>query len=286
MNVTFLGLGRMGREMARHVLRGGHQLTVWNRTPGRAEELTAAGAREAPSVRAAVTDTDAVVLMLFDDNSARQVIDELIVGARPTTLVINMTSVSPSTSRDLGQLVAKADLRYVEAPVVGTVGPAHEGTLRVLVGATEGDAAAADGLLALFGSTHRVGGIGTATALKTVVNLGLTLSTAALGEVLRLGSDLGIDRNVLLAELSGGALGSIVNYKRPMLADDIFSPAAFTLDAMIKDLRIAMGSAERPLPLAVTTLAMATEASDAGHGGDDFASLVAYYAAPRPRGQG
>ncbi|WP_131746135.1 NAD(P)-dependent oxidoreductase [Frankia sp. Cppng1_Ct_nod] len=278
MNVTFLGLGRMGREMARHISGGGHRLTVWNRTRGQAGELVAAGAHEAPSVRAAVADADAVVLMLFDDASARQVIDKVVANAPAHALVINMTSVASSTGQELGQMTAKAGLRYVEAPVVGTVGPAHEGTLRILVGASEQDAAAAEGLLSLFGTTRRVGDIGTATALKTVVNLGLALSTAALGEALRLGSDLGIDRDLLLDEFSGGALGFIVNYKRTMLADDKFQPAAFTLDGMIKDLRVATGSAHRPLPMATTTLALAGEAADARHGNDDFSSLAAYYA--------
>ncbi len=279
MNVAFLGMGRMGREMARHVSNGGHRLTVWNRTPGRAEELVAAGAREAASVRDAVADADTVVLMLFDDDSARQVLDEVVAGAPAGTVVINTTSIAPTTGRELGQAAGRAGLRYVEAPVVGTIGPARAGTLHVLVGASEQDATAAEGVLSLFGTTRHVGGIGAATALKTVVNLGLALTTGALGEALRLGSDLGVDHDLLRSELSHGALGFILDYKQAMFTDNDFQPAAFTLDGLIKDLRIATGSARRPLPMATTTLALAAEASDAGHGEDDFSSLAAYYTA-------
>ncbi|AEH09008.1 MULTISPECIES: NAD(P)-dependent oxidoreductase [Protofrankia] len=279
MNVAFLGMGRMGREMARHVIEAGHQLTIWNRTPGRARELVAAGAREAASVRDAVAGADAVVLMLFDDASARQVLGDVVAGAPARTLVINTTTIAPATGRDLGRVAATAGLRYVEAPVVGTIGPARDATLRVLVGASEQDAAAAEELLSRFGTTRHVGGVGAATALKAVVNLGLALATGALGEALRLGSDLGVDRDLLRSELAGGALGFILNYKQSMLADNDFQPATFTLDGLIKDLRIATGSARRPLPMATTTLALATEASDAGHGKEDFASLAAYYTA-------
>jgi 3-hydroxyisobutyrate dehydrogenase len=277
MKVAFCGLGRMGRLMAARLPKAGHELTVWNRTPGRADELVALGAREALTVADAVVDADAVVLMLYGPESVARVLAEATTTARPATLVVNCTTVGPAAARAFGDTVAKAGLRYVDAPVVGTLGPARDGTLRILVGASPADADAARELLACFGDPDRitrVGDVGAANALKTVVNLGLGIAMAGAAEALRLGAELGLDRRVLLRELGGGPLGYIINYKRPMLDSGRFAPVAFTLDALTKDIRLAVDSVDGRLPLAEAVLELADDAVRRGHGEDDFASLA------------
>jgi 3-hydroxyisobutyrate dehydrogenase len=263
--------------MAARLPAAGHELTVWNRTPGRADALVAHGAKEAATVADAVSDVDAIVLMLYGPDSVARVLAEATTTARPGTLVVNCTTVGPAAAREFGDMVAKAGLRYVDAPVVGTVGPARDGMLRILVGASEADAAAARELLTCFGGPDRVirvGAVGAGNALKTVVNLSLGVAMAGAGEALRLAADLGVDRQVLLRELGGGPLGYIINYKRPMLDSGVFTPAAFTLDALAKDIRLAIGSTGASLPLAEAVLAMADAVIRRGHGEDDFSALA------------
>jgi 3-hydroxyisobutyrate dehydrogenase-like beta-hydroxyacid dehydrogenase len=113
MRVAFLGLGRMGVLMARHVLDAGHELVVWNRTPGRATELVTAGAREASDPAAAADGADAVALMLFGPDSVREVLPQVL---RPGLLVVDSTTVGPQAAREFGR-----------------------GTLGVLAGAREPD---------------------------------------------------------------------------------------------------------------------------------------------------
>ncbi len=277
MKVAFCGLGRMGKLMAARLPAAGHELTVWNRTPGRADALVALGAREAATIADAVIDVDAVVLMLYGPESVARVLAEATTTAKPGTLVVNCTTVGPAAAREFGNTVTKAGLRYVDAPVVGTVGPARDGMLRILVGASEEDTEAARELLTCFGDPGRivrVGSVGAGNALKTVLNLSLGIAMAGAGEALRLGADLGLDRQVLLRELGGGPLGYMINYKRPMLDSGEFTPAAFTLDALVKDIWLAVGSTDGRLPLAEAVLQIADAAMRRGHGDDDFSSLA------------
>lgn len=278
MKVAFLGLGRMGVRMAHHILAAGHELAVWNRTPGRAGELTARGAGEAADPAAAVRGADACVLMLFDPASAANVLAEVIPAAPPGLLVINCTTVGPAAAREQGSVALAAGLRYLDAPVIGTIGPAEAGTLRVLVGAAEADLAAARGILETFGDPGRidhVGPVGAASALKTVFNLGLAEATAAAAEVLRYGTELGVDRSLLLSELATGPLGFIVEYKRAMLESGDYSTPAFTVAGLAKDVRLATESVAGRLPIAEATLALTAAATRAGHAEHDFAALAA-----------
>lgn len=281
MRVAFLGLGRMGSAMASHVLEGGHELTVWNRTSGKAGDLVAAGATEADSVEAAVKDADVVVLMLFGPDSVREVLQQVGDAAPQGTLVIDSTTIGRDAAEEFGRLADSKGLRYVDAPVVGTIPPAKDGTLGVLVGGSDADVEAAKPLLALWGDPDKlrhVGPCGAGNALKTVVNLSLGIAMGGVAEALRLGTDLGIDRDVLLTTLGAGPLGFSVNQKKQMLASGEYSPTAFSLDLMLKDLRIAIDVANDPLPIASATADYADAAIAAGHGDDDYTALAGYFA--------
>ena len=275
LTVAFLGLGRMGTAMAAHVLTGGHALTVWNRSPGRAGALVARGAREAGSVAAAVRSADAVVLMLSGPDSVREVLAEVVAAARPGTLVVDSTTIGPAAARDNAATCAAAGLRYVDAPVAGTVGPATDGTLGVLAGASEGDFADAEPLLHLWGDpgrVRRVGEVGAGSALKLVVNQGIGVLAAGLGEALALGGTLGLDRRLLLDVLAAGPYGWVLGQKRAALEAGEF-PAQFSLDLLVKDLGLAVDAGEG---LAVTEAArrVAEDAARAGRGAQDYVTLV------------
>jgi 3-hydroxyisobutyrate dehydrogenase len=281
MRIAFLGLGRMGAAMAQHLLNAGHDLTVWNRSPGKADDLVAAGATEATSIAEAVTGAEAVVLMLFGPDSIREVLDEIAGSAAEGTLVIDSTTIGRDAAREFGKLAHSKGLRYVDAPVVGTVTPAQQGTLGILVGGSDADVAAAKPLLEAWGDPEKirhVGEVGAGNALKTVVNLTLGVAMGGVGEALRLGHDLGLDREVLLATLAQGPLGFSVGQKRDMLASGDYGPTAFSLDLMLKDLQIAVDVATHDLPLTAATAKYAEDAVSAGHGKDDYTSLAGYFA--------
>lgn len=279
MTTAFLGLGRMGVLMAGHVLSAGHDLVVWNRTPGRARDLVARGAREASSVADAVCGADRVVLMLFGPDSVRAVLPEVVAAARPGTLVVDGTTIGPEAAREFGLLAASCGLRYVDAPVAGSTGPAADGTLGVLVGGSPQDYEDALPLLHLWGApdrVRRVGEVGAGSALKLCVNQGLGVMAAGVGESLRLGRSLGLDRDALLDVLGMTAYGWYLAQKRPMLEAGDFSGTTFSLDLMAKDLDLAV-QAGGELPVTAACLAAARSALEQ-HAGQDYAAMTAHLA--------
>src|SRR5689334_11503821 len=168
MKVAFLGLGRMGVPMAAHVVRAGHDLTVWNRTAGKAGDLVELGATEARSVASAVSGAEVVVLMLFGPDAVRAVLADVIDNV-PGALVLDASTIGPDAAHEFAKACHAGGLRYVDAPVAGTVKPATEGTLGVFLGGAPADVAQAQELAVLWGDPDRirhVGGVGSASALK------------------------------------------------------------------------------------------------------------------------
>jgi 3-hydroxyisobutyrate dehydrogenase len=281
MKIAFLGMGRMGQLLAAHILDAGHELAIWNRTPGKADALVSRGAREADSVAAAVADAEAIVLMLFGSDSVHEVLGQ-IAGAAPSgTLVIDATTTGPSAARGLGEQAAASGLRYVDAPVAGSLPPAKEGTLTIFVGGSDSDVAAARPLLELWGDPGKIrhlGPVGAGNALKAVVNMCLGVAMAGVGEALKLGSDLAIDQEVVLDALQAGPFGFSVGQKRAMLAGGDYSDTTFSLDLMAKDLTVAIDNSSGELPLTSAALTLAKAASEAGHGNEDYAAMAGFQA--------
>ncbi len=278
MRVAFLGLGRMGVAMAGHLLAD-HEVTVWNRSPDKAGPLVTGGAREARSLREAVSGADAVVLMLYGPPSVREVLPDVVAGAPAGALLVNCTTVAPSDAHEFARTAS--GLRYVDSPVAGSIPPAVEGTLGVLGGAAPEDWDAALPLLHAFGSAEkvrRVGAVGAGSAMKLCNNLALGFTIAGVGEALRLGRDLGLDRAALLEVLAGTPLGGMVVYKRAMLDSEDYSAPTFSLDLLAKDLDLAVHAAESDLPVTAAVLGAAQAALDAGHAGEDFAALAGFLA--------
>jgi 3-hydroxyisobutyrate dehydrogenase len=282
MNVAFLGMGRMGRLMASHVLDAGHQLTVWNRTPGKAEDLTSRGAREASTIDDAVRGADTIVLMLFGGDSVDEVLEPIASAATKGTLVIDATTTGPNAARRLASRAHELGLRYVDAPVVGSLPPAKDGTLGVLVGGSESDVAEARPLIELWGEPERIrhlGDAGAGNALKATVNMCLGLAMAGVGEALKLAADLSLDRETVLDTLEAGPFGWTIKQKRKMLSSGDYSQTTFSQELMAKDLTAALDAADGPLPLLTAAHALANEAVEQGLGNQDYAAMAGYRAA-------
>ncbi len=284
MNVAFLGLGRMGAAMARHVLDAGHDLRVWNRTPDKATDLVDAGATAAASPADAARGAEIVVVMLADPDAVRQVLlgpDGVTEGAATGTLVIDASTIGPAAAKEVGAALHERGLRYVDAPVLGSVAPARDGTLAVFAGGSEADYGDAEPLLRLWGDpakVARVGEVGAASAVKLVINLTIAVATAGVGEALRLAADLGVDRQIALDALAAGPLGATVGSKRTMLEEEEYAPVGFSLDLLDKDLGLVVEAAHGDLPVTESVRAAVQEAVTAGHGDDDYAALAGYLA--------
>jgi len=282
MRVAFLGLGRMGTAMARHVIDAGHELHVWNRTPGKAGDLVAAGAVEAKTVADAVTDADAVVLMLFGPESVRDVLPDVLAGAPSGVLVVDSTTIGPDAAHEFAATCEANGARYVDAPVAGSIAPATAGTLGVLAGAREKDWPDAEPLLKLWGDperVRRVGPVGAGSALKLVVNQGIGVLAAGLGEALELGTELGLDRRLVLDVLGQGAYGWTLNQKRAMLDAGDFSGTQFSVDLLAKDLDLAVrASGDARLAVTAASLEAARSTISSGHSGEDYAAIIGHLA--------
>ena len=280
MRVAFLGLGRMGVPMAAHVARAGHQLTVWNRTPGRAAALLELGATEAKTVGEAVDGAEVVVLMLFGPDAVRAVLPRVIEHAAGA-LVLDASTIGPEAAHEFAKACNAAGLRYVDAPVAGSVKPATEGMLGVLLGGSTEDVAAARPIVDLWGDPERilhVGQVGSASALKLCVNQGLGVMAAGVGESLRLGRDLGVDRGLLLQVLSMTAYGWYLGQKQPMIEAGDYTATTFSIDLLAKDLELAVRAADSDLEVTRACLDQASRALAAGHSGEDYAAVTGHIA--------
>ena len=271
----------MGRLMAAHVLDADHGLTVWNRTAGKAADLVSRGAVEASSIDEAVSGADVVVLMLFGGDSVEEVLEPIASGAAAGTLVIDATTTGPAAAARLAARARALGLRYVDAPVVGSLPPAKEGTLGVLVGGTEADVAQARPIIELWGDPERIrhlGDAGSGNALKATVNMCLGMAMAGVGEALKLAADLSLDRETVLDTLEAGPFGWTIKQKRKMLSSGDYSQTTFSVELMAKDLQAAVDNAADPLPLAMDALALAREAVKAGLGDQDYSAMAGYRA--------
>ncbi|MFE9691308.1 NAD(P)-dependent oxidoreductase [Micromonospora sp. NPDC005806] len=278
LRVAFLGLGRMGTPMARHVLRAGHDLTVWNRTRGKADALAAEGAAVADTPAAAAADRDVVVLMLADPEAVEQVLlgpDGVASGADPDTLVVDGSTIGPGASRRMASRLREHRLRYVDAPVYGSVGPATEGTLGVLAGGEEPDVAAARPVLELWGDPRQVRHVGTTgagSAAKLVRNLSLGLALAGIGDALRLAATLDLPADVVDELMAAGPLGAAYPGVRQVLQAGPPGTAGFAVDMLTKDLRLCL-AVEPRLPLVDAARQVGEAVHAAGHGQDDTRAL-------------
>lgn len=276
LRVGFLGLGRMGAPMALHVVRAGHDVVVWNRTPEKARALAEAGAAVAATPAQAARDREVVVLMLADPEAVQNVLfgtDGIVGTASPNTLIVDASTIGPQASRRFAAQLAEHELRYVDAPVNGSVAPAQAGTLASVVGGSVKDFQQAKVLIDLWADPDKVrhvGSVGSGSAAKLVRNLTLGLAIAGIGEALRLGERFELTADVVHAAILDGPLGEAF----PRIRDlDRNAPANFTIDMLAKDLRLCL-DADPKLGLTAGARETATHAQDTGRGADDSRALA------------
>jgi 2-hydroxy-3-oxopropionate reductase len=257
--IGFIGLGIMGRPMARNLLRAGFELTVYNRTPARAVELASEGAAVAGSPAEAAGQAGIVLTMLPGPPEVRSVVagdGGVLAGARPGTLVVDLSTSSPALARELAARAAEAGVGMLDAPVSGGPEGAEQGSLSIMVGGQPADVDRARPVFDALGSTVvHVGGHGAGQVTKACNQIVVALLIQAVSEALVLGAKAGVDPAAVLRVLSGGlAANRLVELRAGKLLDRDFRPGG-KATFHHKDLGIALATA-RELDVALPATAL------------------------------
>jgi 3-hydroxyisobutyrate dehydrogenase-like beta-hydroxyacid dehydrogenase len=284
--LAFLGLGLMGTPMATRLLDAGHDLTVWNRTTEKTKPLAERGASVASTPAQAAAGAEAAITMVANPEALEQVVlgdDGLAAALTPSQLLIDMSTVGPEAVRSVTARLPHVTM--VDAPVRGSVPEATAGRLAIYVGAHQSDFQRVAAILAPLGTLHHVGGPGTGSATKVVVNSTLGAVIAAFGEALALGDALGLDRSVLLDVLSESAIGGTVRAKRANVESGRYPPN-FKLSLALKDLSLVNQIADRAgrhLDVASASRDWLERAAQAGGGDLDFSAVITTITTDRGR---
>jgi 3-hydroxyisobutyrate dehydrogenase-like beta-hydroxyacid dehydrogenase len=282
MKVGFLGLGAMGRHMARNVLEAGHDVVVWNRTPDRAAPLVEQGATVADTPEAAARDADVVGFSLSTPDVVREVIlgeHGALAGASAGTTFVDFSTIDPATSRDLGAACSERGVAFLDAPVSGGPEGAEAGTLTVMVGGEPTAFEAAGPVFdAVGGKVLHVGPNGAGLTIKLINQMLVGTNLAAVLEAFVMAKQAEIDLDVMFDVLKSSA-GSSVMLTRNMpdfLMKEQYEPG-FALRLLVKDLDLVtqMG---KELQTSLFTPAVALQlfrnAMAAGHGDKDMSATV------------
>ncbi len=259
MKIAFIGLGNMGSHMARHLLRAGHDVTVWNRTSSKAEELRTHGAKVGKSTGETVTDAEVVITMLADDHAVESAVlhsggvtDHLPRGAAH----ISMSTISVALSQKLAEEHSKHGQQYIAAPVFGRPEAAEAGKLFVVAAGDHSAVERCKPLLETLG--QRVFVMGDKPEMANVVKLSGNFLIASviesLGEAIALTRKYGIAPHDYVEFLTNSLFAAPV-YKTygGIIADEKYKPAGFKLRLGLKDVRLALAAGESvdtPLPFA------------------------------------
>jgi 3-hydroxyisobutyrate dehydrogenase-like beta-hydroxyacid dehydrogenase len=245
--IGFIGLGIMGEPMARNLLTGGFGLSVFNRTTAKTSSLEQAGAAIASSPQAVAQAADTVILMLTGPEAVEAILwggkGLLGKGARCRTIV-NMSTVSPSYTRDLDRRLTRQGVTLIDAPVSGSRKPAEEGTLVILAsGPKERVDALEPVLLAMGKKVVYCGAAGTGSGMKMFINLLLCTMISGLGESLTLGEKCGLSTETMLETVLAGPLGcGLFTMKADMFKTGEY-PVQFPFKHMYKDLNFILETA-------------------------------------------
>ncbi|NJD09806.1 MAG: 2-hydroxy-3-oxopropionate reductase [Gemmatimonadetes bacterium] len=283
-NVGFIGLGIMGRPMARNLLKAGYPLVVYDLNPAPVAELVAAGAAAGTSCADVAARADVIITMLPNSPDVRQAVlgpGGVLEGAAPGAVVVDMSSIAPLASREIATVLAERDVAMLDAPVSGGEPKAIEGTLAIMVGGPEPVFERVKGILSHMGaSVTRVGEIGSGNVAKLANQIIVGLNIAAVGEAMVLATKAGVDPAKVFQAIRGGLAGStVLEAKMPLVLARNFKPG-FRIELHVKDLANAVETAASlgvPSPLSAEVLRIMRVLQQSGHAREDHGGLVQYY---------
>jgi 3-hydroxyisobutyrate dehydrogenase-like beta-hydroxyacid dehydrogenase len=293
--IGFIGMGHMGSHMALRLLSQGYSLTVYDRTPEKTHPAVQHGAQVGETPREVAAASDVILSSVADDAALEAVMlgpEGVLAGARPGTTCIEMSTVSPSTTRRIALLAKKQGVHVIDAPVSGSVPQVDAGSLVIFVGGEQETYQASKPILDVLGTKHfYMGTSGTGVTMKLVVNALLGLSLQAIAEALVLGEKAGLERTQLIDVLKET---SIVSPRQKTALENAGRreyPANFPLPLMFKDFGLILRLAsELAAPMPATAAAQQVYALAQARGvEDDVAAIIAVMeelAAPTPNAAG
>ncbi len=275
MKIAFLGLGRMGRELVAHLIDDGYDVTVWNRTAS----ATTGFKQVAPTAAEAVRGADVVFTVLFGPEAVGEVVVDGDLPFAGRAVWVDVTSVGPADAARFAGWAAGHGVRYVHSPVIGSLGPARAGRLAVVLGGAADDVAEARPLVSRWADPDRIltyDDPAHAAAAKLIANLALAVSLQGLAEALRLGAGAGMDTGQVLAVtgLPNTPLSIITGQKGDAVRDGNYDDTQFSVDLLLKDIRLMVHTADRPLPALTGAYASLEGARDAGRGEQDISVIT------------
>jgi 2-hydroxy-3-oxopropionate reductase len=285
MKIGFIGLGIMGKPMAKNLLKAGHELVCFDIVAENVSSLVEGGAKAVPSSRAVAEQCSIVITMLPNSPHVKEAVlggGGVLEGASARTILIDMSSIAPLASQELSRACAAKGVKMIDAPVSGGEPKAIDGTLSIMVGGDEDVFNSVKGILLQMGaSAVYCGGIGAGNTTKLANQVVVACNIAACAEAFTLAKKAGVDPARVFDAIKGGLAGStVMNAKVPMMLQGNFKPG-FKIDLHIKDLANALDTGHdvgAPLPLTAAIMEMMQMLKVDGCGQNDHSALAKHYA--------
>jgi len=286
LKIGLIGLGIMGKPMAKNLLKAGYELYVYDIIPEAVKEIETAGAKGCASIKDVAANAGLILIMVPDSPQVKEVAlgaGGLYEHAKSGTLVVDMSSIAPLVSQEVGAKLAEKGIRFMDAPVSGGEPKAIDGTLSFMVGGTKEDFAEAEPVLKHMGaSVVLVGKLGSGNTTKLANQIIVALNIAAVSEAFALATKAGVDPAAVFEAIKGGLAGStVMNAKAPMILDGNFKPG-FKIDLHSKDLTNALDTAKSlgiPLFLTAQIFQTVQHLRANGEGGSDHSAIAKFYEA-------
>jgi len=281
VTIGWIGLGNMGKPMSGRLLQADYSLVVYNRTKKKTKELAEKGAKVADSPAEVASQADITFTMIADSKALEDVTlnkDGVFEGAKPGSIFIDMSTVSPESSVKVAEAAKQKGIRYLRAPVSGSTPAAAAGTLGIMVSGDEDAYSESLEVLKVMGQkVFYLGSAEEARYMKLAVNIMIGTTCQIMSEALVFGEKAGLDWDKMLEVFTSSAVGSpLISYKTKPILERNFSPM-FTVNLMAKDFDLALAVGKDltvPLPVASLVRQCLATAKATGKGELDFVSLV------------
>ena len=278
IKIGFIGTGLMGLPMAKNILKAGYNLKAFNRSQNKAAPLKDQGAEISSSIKEAVSDSDVVITMLTDDNAVDEIMSssDFLGGLKSEAIVIDMSSVKPSTATNHGNNLKSKNINYLDAPVSGGTIGAEEASLAIMVGGEQDVFNRASEILKTMGNPTLVGPVGSGQVSKLANQIIVGLTIGAVAEAVTLCEKAGADPVKMISALSGGWADSKIlqTHGKRMIEKD-FSPKGKT-STHLKDMNNILDCANNfntHLPISNLVKEMYKTLVENDHGDKDHSSL-------------
>jgi 2-hydroxy-3-oxopropionate reductase len=283
-NIGFIGLGVMGKPMAKNLLKAGYNLIVYDINSEPVQELVRAGAKGAKSSQDLASQSEVIITMLPNSPEVKEVVigkKGIIHFLKPGTVFIDMSSISPLVSRELSEKLNQIDVTMLDAPVSGGEPKAIEGTLAIMAGGSQATFDNVKDILTAMGTSVKlVGEIGSGNITKLANQIIVALNIAAISEAMVLAAKAGVDAEKVFQAIRGGLAGSTaLEAKMPLILNGNFKPG-FRIELHIKDLKNALETARETgvqTILSTKVLEIMESLNAEGKGKNDHGGIIQYY---------